>query len=396
MKILFLTGRYPYPLDKGDKLRSYHFIRFLSQTHQIVLVSLSDEKIEMSLLERLKPYVVRQYVFKLPFLLRIFHVLLFLFTRQPLQVGYFYRSVLKKQIRKIIAHEKPDVIFCQLLRVAQYVENIPIFKILDYQDCLSLGMYRRAQISGFFLKQLFLLEYRRLRTYEQYLFQKFDRHIIISEADRDAIHVQEKDKIQIIRNGVDFSYYDERMFSEVEKKYTLLFTGNMSYPPNVHCALFIAREVLPLIHKHYPDVTFVIAGKSPVRALRALRSKHIIVTDWVRDLRTIYAESKIFIAPLQIGTGLQNKLLEAMAMKLPCITSSLANASLGATPNVEVLIGDSANEIVNHIISLLNDEQKARQIALNGFMFVHNRYSWEHNLLALHQLLRQNGYEKNH
>lgn len=392
MKIFFLTSRFPYPLDKGDKLRSYYFIRYLSKYHDIVLVSLSEEKIPSNYLKHVESIVTSQYVFYLSLFFRVLNVFLFLFTKRPLQLGYFYRFGLKKKIKKIIEKENPSIIFCQLVRVAQYLEDIKLPKIIDYQDTLSLGMLRRASISPFLNKLFFLVEYRRLKNYERIVFKKFEKHIIISESDREALDIEGKNKIEIVPNGVDFEKFTPKAFSNVEKKYTLLFTGNMSYMPNVHCALFIIREVLPLLVDKYPDITLVIAGKSPTRAICDFKSKNVIVTGWVDDIRFYYASANIFIAPLKIGTGLQNKLLEAMAMQMPCITSSLVNLALGAEPGKDLLIGDTPTQIAEHVETLLTNPLMASRLAKNAFDFVTYRYNWDVSINKLRHLIESSQY----
>jgi glycosyltransferase involved in cell wall biosynthesis len=162
-----------------------------------------------------------------------------------------------------------------------------------------------------------------------------------------------------------------------EKEFDLVFTGNMGYPPNINAAEFLAGKILPLVLKDRPDTQLLIAGASPHLRVSVLKSDNVTVTGWVPDMRECYAASRIFIAPMQIGTGLQNKLLEAMAMEIPCITSGLANQALQAKPGEEILIATSPEEYAAEILKLLNNPGEAGRIAKNGYEYVKNNFSWE-------------------
>ena len=205
------------------------------------------------------------------------------------------------------------------------------------------------------------------------LFEGADVKTILSASDRALFPHEHRDEILIVPNGVDHDYFKPQ---EREKRYDLVFTGNMSYPPTVNAVDYLANEILPIVWKTLPDVKLYIAGATPDPKVKKAASDRIIVSGWLDDIRNAYAQSRVFIAPMRIGTGLQNKLLEAMSMSLPAITSPLANASLGAKPNEEILIGNNAKEMANNIIALLTDTQKAEQIAQAGFDFTNRVYDW--------------------
>ena len=133
---------------------------------------------------------------------------------------------------------------------------------------------------------------------------------------------------------------------------------------------------MPVVWKTLPETKLYIAGATPDPKVKKAASDKIIVSGWLDDIRDAYAQSRVFIAPMRIGTGLQNKLLEAMSMRLPAITSPLANASLGAKPNEEILIGSNAEEVAQHIITLLTDKEKAERLAQAGFDFTNRVYDW--------------------
>jgi glycosyltransferase involved in cell wall biosynthesis len=291
----------------------------------------------------------------------------------PMQCGYFYNRKAVKKIDALIAKHKPDMLFGQLLRVAEYIRYKDLPKAIDYQDIFSYGMKRRADIASCVTHPIYNMEYHRLKRYEATIFENFDVKSIISEPDRDLFPHERRDEILIIPNGVDHDYFKPQ---EREKQYDLVFTGNMSYPPNVNAVEYLANEILPIVWKTMPEVKLYIAGATPDPKVKKAASERVIVSGWLDDIREAYAQSRVFIAPMRIGTGLQNKLLEAMSMRLPAITSPLANASLGAKPDKEILVGDNAEEMAQHIITLLTDKEKAERLAQAGFDFTNRVYDW--------------------
>ena len=305
-----------------------------------------------------------------------------------MQCGYFYNHKAAKRINRLIIKHKPDILYGQLLRTAEYIRHKDIPKAIDYQDIFSYGMKRRANIASFITRPVFNMEYRRLKRFEAITFDQFDVRSIISEPDRALFPHEKRDEILIIPNGVDHDFFKPQ---NREKKYDLVFTGNMSYPPNVNAVEYLANDIMPIVWKTLPETTLYIAGATPDPKVKKAASERIIVSGWLDDIRDAYAQSRVFIAPMRIGTGLQNKLLEAMSMRLPAITSPLANASLGAQPDEEVLIGSNAEEMAQNIITLLTDKEKAERLAQSGYDFTNRVYDWGKATERLEEAMRTLG-----
>ena len=386
MRLFFLLPRVPYPTEKGDKLRAFHQIRNLSKNHEIILCAMNDGALHDDAISVLKKYVKAVHIIPLSKLTIAINILKALFTRKPLQVGYFYNKKSERRIHQLIEQYKPDHIFCQLIRVADYVRKIPIPKTLDYQDVFSKGVERRLSTSPFYLRPFLKIEYNRLLRYEHDCFEAFENKIIISKPDRDLIPHPDREKIVVVANGVDTAFFKP---VEQEKEYDLIFTGNMSYPPNIISAEFLTQKILPMLLKKKPGIRLLIAGANPHIRVLVLKSSNVEVSGWVPDMRICYSKAKIFIAPMQIGTGLQNKILEAMAMKVPCITSSLAFQAIQAKIGEEILIADSPEEYVRHILMLLSNPEKAENIATAGYHFVLQNYNWETETLKIETLIKQ-------
>ena len=374
MKIFVLLPRIPWPLEKGDKLRAFNQIKQLAKNNEVILCALNDKKVNKEdAFKSLQPYCKSVNFIDLGKVSILFNLAMAFFKGIPIQCGYFYNKRAHKKIRKLIEKHQPDMLFGQLLRVAEYIRKEKTAKTIDYQDVFSMGMKRRYEIAPFYLKPIFNMEYKRLRRYEHDIFNDFDVKTIISIPDRIHIDHPKKDEILIVPNGVDHEYYTPR---ESEKKYDIVFTGNMAYAPNVNAVEYLANQILPIVWEKLPDAKLYVAGATPDPRVKKVASDKIIISGWIDDMRDAYAQSKIFIAPMRIGTGLQNKLLEAMSMRLPCITTTLANNSLHAEEDKEILVGNNEQELAQHIITLLTDKEKADTLAQNGYDFVHRVYDW--------------------
>ncbi|MBP9995119.1 MAG: glycosyltransferase [bacterium] len=375
MKIFVLLPRVPWPLEKGDKLRAYNQVRQLSKNNEIVLCALNFDRSldKQAAFHALQPYCASVNFIDLPKPVAAFNIIRSFFLGLPLQCGCFYSSKAKRKIHSLIGSHKPDMLFGQLLRVAPYLHKEKLPKTIDYQDVFSMGMKRRADIAGLFTRPFFMMEYKRLRKYERRIFDEFDIKTIISEQDRNDIDHPDRKKILIVPNGVDHEYYRP---CECEKKYDVVFTGNMSYAPNVNAVEYLANEILPKVWEKRPDVKMYIAGAKPDIRVRMAANENIIVSGWIDDMRDAYKQSRVFIAPMRIGTGLQNKLLEAMSMRLPCITTSLANGSLNAVNGKDLLVGNRSDELAADIIYLLENQDKAAEMAQRGYDFVRRVYDW--------------------
>lgn len=375
MKILFLTSRFPFPLEKGDKLRAFYQIAGLSKRHQVILAAVSDVEVLPEHVEVLKPFCRRILVHSISKGKRIRNLARALVSGKPFQVEYFFSKQFKSKLEKIIAEEKPDVIFCQLVRMAEYVRGLKgISKTLDYQDAFSKGYERQAKRENIFMKIPVMMEWKRMLRYEKSVFSDFENKVIISEQDKKLINHSDRSRIEVVPNGVDFNYYSPQLR---DKKYDLIFSGNMNYAPNIESAVYIAGKIMPLLKKKRPGIKLVIAGANPSPEVMKLHGDGITVTGWVDDIREPFAESRIHLAPMLISIGLQNKILQAMSMKIPCIVSSQANNAVHAPVGDCLLIADTPDDYVRNILALLDDQALCSRISENAFQFVRKNFDWD-------------------
>ncbi len=391
VKLLVLTSRFPYPLEKGDKLRIFHQIRELSSHHEIVLCTLAEDEVQDIDYQEVKPFCTNIHIIPLSKSTvvknTIFNTLKGIAL--PFQVSYFYDKNAKKQIADIIKTEQPDHIYTQLARMAEYVRDINIPKTLDYMDAFSLGAERRADSSNWLTRWFWRIEAHKMAKYEAQIGRNFDNLTIISEQDREALLINQKNEIHIIPNGVDLDFFkkEENTIVEPSPQYNVAFIGNLGYYPNVEAAKYLVHRILPLILNDFPNIKILIAGARPTSEVWDLAGPHITVKGWVEDIRESYEATQLLVAPLFHGSGQQNKILEAMSMEIPCVTTQLVNSAILATPDSEISIANTKEEFAQKIVFLLKNPDFRDKMSKNGRLFVEKKYSWKSSTLILNAVL---------
>ena len=383
MNLLIISSRYPYPLEKGDKLRLYHQIRELSEYHKITLVSISDEPISDTDHRALDRYVCHQYHFNITAGIRMYNRMMALITGLPIQVSQLYDRSIMAAVRQISVRHHIEHIYCQLPRAAEYARRLDIPKTIDYMDAFGESMERRAKLKSGFWKFLYRMEARRMRKYESSIFVDFDHHTLISEQDKSYMDIPNPDMIGVVPNGIDtdFFSYGLNEFPTTD----MAFVGNMGYLPNVESVVYLVNEIMPLLRS---QKTLMISGARPTTQVLELASDMVSISGWVDDIRDAYRNAKIFVAPIFAGTGQQNKILEAMAIGLPCITTTQVNNAIVAKPEKEVIIANNPTEFAIAITRLLNDRSHYENIQKNARRFVQNNYSWKEHVDTLNELMQ--------
>lgn len=374
MKVVYLTSRFPYPLEKGDKLRAYYQIQSLAGDHEIHLISINDSEIKKSDLEMLRPLTASIHLITITPFERYTSMLRAISSGLPFQIAWFYSSYAALKIHQITMDIKPDHIFCQLPRMAEYAIGLPITKTLDYMDCFGVGMQRRAQVARGIFAPLYRSEAIRMMKYEEQISKKFDHLTIISEQDKRQFTFERAKDICVISNGISPTFFEFPKNKSPE--YDIIFVGNMSYLPNIESVEYLITQVIPLLSV---PLKILIAGTNPATRIQKLAKKNVVVSGWIDDIRSAYGNAKIFVAPMWSGTGQQNKILEAMAMGLPCITTSLVNNAIGANDGSEILLAEDAEQFAKAIEKILADQKLYDTISKNSTQYVRQNFDWNQN-----------------
>ena len=271
----------------------------------------------------------------------------------------------------------PDVVHVNRWILAGLGRKIPdVGSVLTAFDAWHLNIDASLAIAKPHRRPLIRAESRRVRLFEAEEFQHFGRVVVVSEQDKAALEELNPDlRISVIPNGVDTEYFSGDSAEPVPGR--MVFTGHMGYPPNIVAADFLARRLLPLIRAGRPDAHVVIVGRHPsseVLELAALDG--VEVTGEVPDVRPWLASAHVFVCPMLSGTGIKNKLLEAMASELPCVATPLALQGFDAKPGEQLLVGETAEALSAQVIELMGDDAAARRMGRAARDYVCSRHSW--------------------
>ncbi len=381
-KLAIILSRFPYPLDKGDKLRAFYQIKYLSQDYEISLFALSSKPVADEWIEQLHPYCAHIHIYYIhPFSIGT-GIVKSLLSGLPIQVGYFYSSKIKKEIHKNIEKRNIKKVYCQLSRTALYANEIDCFKVIDFQDAFSINYLRQSQNTQFIHKLFFLREHKTMKKFEEKMFSQFNYSTIITEFDKEQL-VKQNPKMKVIQNGVDTDFFNPKKKSNV---FDIAFVGNLSYLPNKQAVLYIVKKIYPILKEKLPSIQINIAGADTPQEFYQFSDENICISGFVDDIRDVYLSTKIMIAPLFTGAGLQNKILEAMSMELPCITSEIVCHSLDAEHQSNLYVASTPEEFANYTLQLLQDDELRIKTGKQARKFVLEHFSWKKankNLSAL-------------
>ncbi len=390
MRILFLTSRLPYPPDRGDRLRAFNFIKRLSREHELTLISFSPRESRDKHLAALKPYCRDIRVVPMGRFRPAVTVLGNLWRREPLQALYYRSAPMKRLIDMTLAANTFDVAYVHLFRMAPYLAaRSDLYRIVDLTDIISLEVARSLPYRRLIWKLIYSFEKPRMERYERLVPGMFNETWLISEADHKVLAPAcPRANIRVIGNGVDteISPPDDRPF----QPNSLLFIGHLRVFHNVDAVTHLVRDVLPLVWQQIPDCTLKIVGADPSPQVRKLGQHPAVeVTGFVPNLSSVLNQAAVFVAPLRFAAGVQNKVLEAMAAARPVITSSLVNAGLGARPDQELLIADTAEATAGQIVTLLQNRQLQMKIGQAAKRFVRRAYSWDDVAQRVHEIRQE-------
>ncbi len=396
MKILYIAHRIPYPPDKGDKIRSFHQIQHLSKKHEVHLVCFVDEKGDLPYARALEKYCASvDVVFRGKLASRCLAFQALLFSKEPLSVASFYSAELAQKITHTLGREAYDKIFVFSSAMARYVKHIShIPKVMDFVDVDSEKWQLYAQYHPFPLSWIYRLEVARLSRYEENIARIFEHSIFVSEKEAALFRQRVGGKpISVIPNGVDLDYFcPDGAGRSSHTQPSIVFTGAMDYFPNVDAVRYFCSKIFPRVREAVPEVGFYIVGRNPTRQVRGLGSQPgVVVTGYVPDVRPYLAKAWVAIAPLRIARGLQNKILEAMAMGLPVVGTSEAFQGTRARREDGIRMADDSKSFAHAVVTLLKDPVLRRRCSLAARDYVERQHQWQDHGARLESLLHETG-----
>jgi len=390
MRILSLQHLFPLPLDSGGKIKSYHTLRALAGRHEVRAVAYVRTDNEAGLLPDIQRICPVEAVRLTRSRARQCGDLLgSIVTGRSFIVERDFRAEMRSAVRDAVRGFKPDVVHVDHLQMTQFVEFGGTYRVvLDNHNVESMIVERVAQTSSSPIMRAYAsLEWPKLRRYELDVCGRCDMVLVVSDEDKaNLAHLRPTlSNLECVPIGVDVHHYQP--VTRVKDSHNILSVGTMYWPPNVDSMLYFVQDVLPLVRREMPDCTLTIAGQRPVEAIQALsREPGITVTGYVNDDRDVARDCGVFVVPLRSGSGVRVKILNALAMGLPVVSTSIGAEGLDVVNGEHLMIADTPQAFAGAVVQVLRDRDLSHALGANGRKLVCAKYSWERvgeRLLAL-------------
>ena len=392
--VLFLVHRIPYPPDKGDKVRSFHVLKHLIERHRVFVGTFVDDPDDWSHVSALQSLCAGVHVADLrPVRARIAS-LVGLLKREPLTLGYYRDAGLGAWVRQTLKQQSIDAVVVFSSSMAQYadaVRDVPV--LVDLVDVDSAKWSEYADRHPWPMSWLYRREGQLLLRYERQVVARSTRSFFVTEKETDLFRRLAPECAQVVEsmsNGVDADYFSPdagRASPFPAHEVPLVFTGAMDYWPNIDAATWFVRDMLPALRSRWPSLRFHVVGRNPTAAVRALASDAVNVTGTVPDVRPYLQHAAVVVAPLRLARGIQNKVLEAMAMARPVVTTTACADAVSATPGLDLLAADTAPDVIAEVSRLLSAPGLAQAMGAAGRVRVTQGYSWRAHLSAFEPYL---------
>ncbi len=388
MRIFFICRRVPFPPDRGDKIATFNAIRHLSAAHEVHVFCLADGAADLDNVAGLRDIARSVTAVPVTGMAIRRRALKALFVGEALTVAALAEPGLHAAIKRQFAALAPDLIMVYSANVAQFAEHFPNApRIMQFGDLDSLRWGQWAERSPIPLKWVYAIEARRFLDYERRIAHAFSHALVHTAIERaDFERLIPGVPVSLVGNGVDLDYF--RAGGEPKRPASMVFTGVMDYLPNIDAATWFCDEILPLIQARLPEASFTICGSRPTAAVQQLAKRPGVgVTGWVADTRPHLDRAEAFVAPLRLARGIQNKLLEAMAMALPCVCTTTTWKGTVVPQGDGILATDDPQEFAGHVLRLLQDAGYRAQMAQMARAAVEANYRWETQLAALDRVI---------
>lgn len=395
--ILYLVHRMPYPPDKGDKVRSYHLLQHLVARHRVFVGTFIDDPDDAAHLPALQQLCAGVHAVRLHPRRARLASLSGLLTGQALTLAYYADAGLRRWVRETAARERFDAVIVFSSSMAPYAQALTprVPMLVDLVDVDSAKWTAYADHHRWPLSWLYEREGRELLAYERSIVAEAQHSFLATEKEVElllSLAPECAGRVQAMGNGVDaefFSPQSDRRSPFTPDEIPLVFTGAMDYWPNVDAVCWFAANVLPTLRQRFAKLRLHIVGRSPTAAVKALQNDAVSVTGTVPDVRPYLQHAAVVVAPLRLARGIQNKILEAMAMSRPVVAASACVAATCAQAGREIMAADDdVASYVEAIGALLTDPEQAAALGAAGRRRVLASYTWPAHMAVLEKHLQ--------
>ena len=391
--ILFMTARLPYPIIGGDRLKPNYLLQHLSSKYNVTLVSFYQGA---SLPQEYRNHFENMGIDLRVVLLNPKVTALKMIPKilsKPLEILYYLDNKFQIIVDEVIKSKKIDLTFAFFMRTAEYIKNKNIPKILIAEDCRTVYQKRSFEESTDIKQRLIRnWEWKKLLKYEPKLINHFDRVTFVSKEDIEhSKKLNSKPEYRLLTNGTDINKFigNNSNPSEKTERKDIIFAGKLDVWANELMCKKIVEDILPIIKQTIPDIKFKIVGANPTANIKSFISENIILYENVDDMIPYLQNAAIFLHPHAGGSGIQNKLLEAMSCECPVVTTPTGNQGIHALDGESIMIGNSPEELAKKSIQILSDSSLANSIGRNARNLIVNTHSWETVYTALEEIINE-------
>lgn len=388
--LLYLVHRLPYPPNKGDKVRSYHLLKHLVSKHRVFLGTFIDDPADEPYIDTLRAMCAGVHVARLDPRRAKLRSLRGLLDGQALTLRYYRDAGLAEWVDRTVQEQAIGTAVVFSSSMAQYVEHRPTMRMLvDFVDVDSAKWSDYARAHRGPLSWIYRREGTRLLSYERQIAARAEASFFVTESETAlfrSLAPECADDVEAICNGVDADFFApdaQRPSPYAPDEIPLVFTGAMDYWPNVDAVSWFVKEALPALRHAWPALRFHIVGRSPTAAVLALKAEGVNVTGTVNDVRPYLQHAAVVVAPLRLARGIQNKVLEAMAMGRAVVASTSCAAPIDALIGSELLAASDAGGFTDTVSTLLATPSLATDIGAAARQCVLQRYSWQSHLAGI-------------
>jgi sugar transferase (PEP-CTERM/EpsH1 system associated) len=390
--LLFLAHRLPYPPNKGDKIRSFHLVRFLAERYRVYLGAFIDDKHDLKYADVLREWCAEVKLVELHPTLAKLGSLHGLFTGEALTLHYYHNASMVRWVQDTIARHQIECSVAYSSAMAQFIGKHAGVRLMDMVDVDSDKWAQYAPTKPWPLSWLYRREARKLGEWECTVARSFDATLLVSEQEARHLLSMAPDagnRIDWYENGVDANYFqpDERRASPYpENVVVIVFTGAMDYWPNIDAVTWFAKEIFPQVRERLPNSLFAIVGSNPGEPVKELVGlPGVMVTGRVEDVRPYIQHADCVVAPLRLARGVQNKVLEAMAMARPVVTTPHGAEGVNAQVGTELVVAEGARHFASEVVRICQENEEI--MGQKGRARILQAYDWETNLSRILQHL---------
>ncbi|MGD0059924.1 MAG: glycosyltransferase family 4 protein [Verrucomicrobiia bacterium] len=381
MRILTLISKFPWPLTDGAVIRDFNLLREAAKRHDVSLLCFLFQPTDRERFDALRPYCQKIVGIDLvrPKWRTLVNAAQSLVTADPFIIREYWRTEMARVLEKFVDEERIDVVHSHFLHMSQYVGHKRSAAFVHDAHNLEHVLWQRMErtTTNPFKKAFIRSQYGKLIRLQQDVARASEKCVVLSDEDRaEYQHICPEADVTTVPNGADVEYWTPGDTNGAVEPSSILYFGNLSWPPQADAAVYFHDKILPLVRQRVPGVTFYIAGQNPPETVKALAGDGVIVTGFVPDMREYVARAAVVVMPLRAGAGTKHRVFQAMCMKKPVVCTAVAAEGIALTHGETALLADDPETFANATVSLLQDTALRQRLGERSRQLVLDRYDW--------------------